>query len=65
MLLNNNWYSFVNPPFDRATFETRFQFQIRDASGNAYYTVPAIVSAGKDGSFGTADDLLSFQLRGE
>ena len=66
MLLNNNWYNFGAPTYPlRTTFEAQFH-PIRDASGNAFYTVPAIVSAGKDGNFGTAtDNLFSFQLRGE
>jgi prepilin-type N-terminal cleavage/methylation domain-containing protein len=65
MLLNNNWYNFAGPPNFRVIFETQFH-QIRDASGNAFYTVPTIVSAGKDGNMGTtADNIFSYQLRGE
>jgi hypothetical protein len=46
-LMNNNWYS----SGFRNTFEGYFH-PVRNASGNANFVIPVIVSAGPDGKFG-------------
>ncbi len=69
-----------NPPTEtrarRKIFEDTFHPIMVTATGNAYYTTPVITSAGKDGIMdnildfsstgpGSADNINSFQLRGD
>ncbi len=72
----SNWYKTTSPVNFRAIFESTFHPIMVTATNNAYYTTPVIASAGKDGLMmlngdlsstgtGSADNILSFQLRGD
>ncbi len=74
-LLNKYWYNYGPPKLRQDVFEPQFH-PVRTSAGNAYYVVPVIASAGKDGILdlggdlsaigqGAADNIFSFQLRGE
>jgi hypothetical protein len=77
-LIHPVWYWFPTPtaPTFRGVFESQFhKIAIEPAvvppapppaPAAAYYVLPVIGSAGKDGNFGTqADNIYNFQLRGE
>ncbi len=69
----------LNPPTEKRSrrdiFEAVFHPIMNGATGNAYYTTPVIASSGKDGIMavnfvipalpGSADNIYSFQLRGD
>ncbi len=64
-LLNPAWYGTAAvPTASRTIFETNVHvIETSAGSGNANYVIPSIASAGKDGVFGTPDDIISTLLR--
>jgi prepilin-type N-terminal cleavage/methylation domain-containing protein len=71
-LINTSWY-FVTPPPNtpnplRVLFETKFHAIALTAppaaNPRSNYVLASIESAGKDGKMQTADDIISYQLRG-
>jgi len=68
-LLTGGWYKTIPAGMAtlvRNTFEKDFGYTISPDNGlTASYVIPKIASSGRDGQFGTPDDIYSFMLRGD
>jgi prepilin-type N-terminal cleavage/methylation domain-containing protein len=62
LLISPNWYPSNNR---KNVFDVYIHPVSPDNGATAYYTIPVIASAGKDGAVGTADDIFSFKLTGD
>jgi hypothetical protein len=71
LLITPNWYPSVlrGPPGamppNSNSFEARIHAVSPDNGVTAFYTIPVIQSAGRDNALGTADDIFSFNLKGD
>jgi prepilin-type N-terminal cleavage/methylation domain-containing protein len=63
-LLSSNWYMPAGNSL-RAAFENNIHVIARDTVPNASFTIPVIASAGPDGIINNADDIYSFNLKGD
>jgi hypothetical protein len=52
-------------PPNSNSFEARIHAVSPDNGVTAFYTIPVIQSAGRDNALGTADDIFSFNLKGD